>query len=1001
MKKITIRAILFVFVALVLIGCSNIFLEKPQKKEASPQDIPEGFGTVQVSLTQGAARTIMPEPVLNELYLQYVFRKDGGLPETKTPAEKTSTGGRFTLKPGSYTLEVKAYVDSVHTRLAAQSTASTAFTITDGVAAGPVNVTLYPITDTGAGSLEFSLEYPAGVTVETFTLTRIAGGAIDLKPEGTISGSGPITFSGTKTAIPAGYYLLRVTLRDSTGDLATRDSFSGRVEVVHIYQNLKSEAHYVFTADDFKAYLVTNANDSGPGSLRYALLNVPSGQTIRVALEPGSVIDLKTALRVTKNISIEIEGNGVTLTGSWPTDIEGNFLFRVESEFATVKISGVHFNLDPIQSHAIHNTGTLAVESCIFSRGSRNITLLLINGGAISSKNTLTIRGCTFYNTTGIKGGAVYFDAPEKTLTLTGNLFYGTRSGSGYPVVCVENGTTPNASYNVVDAGFGTGTAECGWGAGNGNKSLVTALPISPKTFRLYENGATNVIANLPSGYPAQDFYGNPISNGAAAGAVQESTGSGYYLELSVNNSQWGTVEISPEPDKDGLVSTPFTLTANPKPGYAFGYWQIKGVQMEIAPTSLSEHTWIQIIFAMKVDDFTDGPDSVTTPGTLRYALAYFNGFFSTVVSIIDFSGVTPGTTIELRAPLEVGQIGESLVIKGRGVTLTRAPSWTSPDSLLMAGGGGVKISGVHFKDGWADTGGAIYNRTDLTLEDCTFSGNQSATGNGRGGAIYNISAMTIRDCAFSDNESTTGDGFGGAIYNAGDLLLESCTFSDNVSAIEPEPGYVYGHGGAIYNISILTIRDCAFDGNVAKNYGGAILNTGSLLLESCIFSDNQSTAGVRGYGGAVFSTNDLTIRGCTFYANTANFGGAVMMQPSVPLGKTLTLIGNLFYGNTADVSSCPVVYVPDGTTVNASYNVVDVNFGTEYYQCGWGTGGTGDTTFTALGITGAPFDTTTFVPVSGLRTPGVLPSSAPAGFPTTDFNGATRTFPGAPGAVK
>ena len=54
---------------------------------------------------------------------------------------------------------------------------------------------------------------------------------------------------------------------------------------------------------------------------------------------------------------------------------------------------------------------------------------------------------------------------------------------------------------------------------------------------------------------------------------------------------------------------------------------------------------------------------------------------------------------------------------------------------------------------------------------------------------------------------------------------------------------------------------------------------------------------------------------------------------------------------------------------------------------------------FSTLSITGVPFvDTTDFVPVSGLS--AVLPATAPAGFPLTDFNGAARTFPGAPGAV-
>jgi predicted outer membrane repeat protein len=1003
MKKIPIRAVLFAFVALALIGCSNIFIDKPQNKEASPQDIPEGFGTVQVSLTQGAARTIMPEPVLDELYLQYWFTKDGGSSIEKTPTKTTSTGGEFTLEPGSYTLEVKAYVDSIHTRLAAQSAAAAAFTIIDGTAAGSVNVTLYPITATGTGSLDFSLQYPAGVTVETFTLTLIAGeeAPIDLKPAGASSGSGPITFSGTKTAISAGYYLLQVTLKNSS-----RVS-SGRTEVVHIYQNMVSEADYVFTADDFRAYLVTNTNDSGPGSLRQALVDAPSGQTIRVALEPGSVIELDYyALQITS--SVTIEGNGVTLgQGLWNSSVINydNVLVRIDSEFAVVKISGVHFKNRSYDGHAIRNAGTLTLESCIFSKEWGMLYFIDQNGIAINSTNTLTIQGCTFYNSMGhskgvagylspgySKGGAVYFNAPNKTLTLKGNLFYGTTAPL-YPVVCVDSGMT-SASYNVVDVGFGTGDTQCGWDAGNGNR-LATALPISPKTFRLYGDGAKNVITTLPAGYPAQDFYGNPISNGAAAGAVQESTaGDGYYLEWLANDSRLGTAEVSPKPDEDGLVSGPFIITTSSDPEYTFSYCLVNGVQKEIIPTSLSEHTWIQMVFAILVTDVTDGPDSTTTPGTLRYALDYFNTYLNILVGVVDFSGVSAGTTIELRAPL---QVNEDLTIKGNGVTLTRASSWTSPGSLLTTYSGRITISGVHFKDGRADTGGAIRNLQNLTLENCTFSGNQSTTGYGLGGAIYSgngsSGTLTIRDCAFDENIAANS---GGAIYNQGTLTLENCTFNDNESTAEN------GAGGAIYNSNALSIRGCAFDGNVAANGGGAIFNTGSLLLESCVLSDNESTTGTQAYGGAVLSTNALTIQGCTFYENTAISGGAVMVI-SDGSGKTmtLTLTGNLFYGNTA-TSTYPVVRVGSSTDFNASYNVVDKPFGTGGSYCGWAAGSIGDTTFTDLSISGAPFvDTTDFVPVSALRTPGVLPSSAPPGFPTTDFNGDTRTFPGAPGAVK
>jgi hypothetical protein len=197
-------------------------------------------------------------------------------------------------------------------------------------------------------------------------------------------------------------------------------------------------------------------------------------------------------------------------------------------------------------------------------------------------------------------------------------------------------------------------------------------------------------------------------------------------------------------------------------------------------------------------------------------------------------------------------------------------------------------------------------------------------------------------------------------------------------------------------SIAEVTIRRVHFKNGLATGYGGAIRNNVILTLESCVFSGNRTTSDNR-YGGALYSiTNPLTIRGCTFYNNgvegSSSKGGAVYYSGA---GSTLTLTGNLFYGNSAAGGS-PVVLIENAIS-SASYNVVDAPFGTGDTECGWAAG-TGDTTLSALGISSDPFDTTTFVPVSGLKS--VLPSSAPANFPAADFYGTTRTFPGAPGAV-
>jgi hypothetical protein len=343
--------------------------------------------------------------------------------------------------------------------------------------------------------LEFSLEYPSGAAVETLTLARIAGGEapIDLKAAGTDLSPG---LSGTKTDIPVGYYMLRAVVQNSDKAAA------GRTEVVHIYPNLKAQVKYTFIDDDFRAYRVTSTADSGPGSLRQALTDAlamaEAPQTVQVVLEPGSVIALENHLPdITK--SLVIEGNGITLTRAASWSSNSDHLLRITAPTMEVQIRRVYFK-DGLAENggAISNNGILTLESCIFSN---NRVTIAFGGGAIYTYGTLTIRGCTFYgNTAGNTGGAVCF-AGSGTSTLEGNLFYGNTAAS-YPVV-YNSGETVNASYNVVDAAFGTGSAQAGWAAGTGD-TTITAFLVSGKTFRpLYGSEAIGRLpATLPADYP-------------------------------------------------------------------------------------------------------------------------------------------------------------------------------------------------------------------------------------------------------------------------------------------------------------------------------------------------------------------------------------------------------------------------------------------------------------------------------------------------------------------
>jgi predicted outer membrane repeat protein len=134
-------------------------------------------------------------------------------------------------------------------------------------------------------------------------------------------------------------------------------------------------------------------------------------------------------------------------------------------------------------------------------------------------------------------------------------------------------------------------------------------------------------------------------------------------------------------------------------------------------------------------------------------------------------------------------------------------------------------------------------------------------------------------------------------------------------------------------------------------------------------------------------------VRGCTFYNNsTANQGGAIYFYSG-----TLTLTGNLFYGNTAN--SYPVVYRYEGTVSSRGYNVVDVALGTGSAQSGFASAA-GDKTVSALMVTAVSFR---LLPGSGAA--GVI-TTLPANYPAKDFYGddivvVADTVAAASGAVQ
>jgi hypothetical protein len=271
------------------------------------------------------------------------------------------------------------------------------------------------------------------------------------------------------------------------------------------------------------------------------------------------------------------------------------------SRETVVSVSRVHFKDCP--SRAVYiQYGTFTLESCIFSG----------TAGAIDNANIseTIVRGCTFYNNTGINRGSAITNSGTGTLTLEGNLFYGntTTHASGFPVVYRAGGTVTSLGYNVVDVALGSGSTQCGFASSTikpgTDKGNVSGPLVSPLSFKLFSgSAAAGIITTLPAGYPAKDFYGDTISDGAAAGAVQGVVSGGYLLMTSVNDSNLGSINITTpaNANADGLYSGTVTITATPTAYGTFTHWLKNGVQdNSTSPLSftISEHTTVQAVFS-------------------------------------------------------------------------------------------------------------------------------------------------------------------------------------------------------------------------------------------------------------------------------------------------------------------------------------------------------------------------------------------------------------------
>ena len=208
------------------------------------------------------------------------------------------------------------------------------------------------------------------------------------------------------------------------------------------------------------------------------------------------------------------------------------------------------------------------------------------------------------------------------------------------------------------------------------------------------------------------------------------------------------------------------------------------------------------------------------------------------------------------------------------------------------------------------ELGGGIRGHwVNLTVEECTISGNSSGEG---GGIRINNGTMTLRNVAITENQAAWWGG-GAYVGFLDSLTIEDCEISRNqaggagggmfaavaAGAIsdstisDNSAGY---EGGGISNGGPLSVTRCIVSGNVSDSHGGGIANGGpSFYLTESTVSDNR--AAEKGGGIHNSSWGIASIARSTLSGNSATTGGGLHNDD----GGELSVSNSTFSGNSAD----------------------------------------------------------------------------------------------------
>jgi predicted outer membrane repeat protein len=229
------------------------------------------------------------------------------------------------------------------------------------------------------------------------------------------------------------------------------------------------------------APIVTNANDSGPGSLRQAILDACPTKGV-IGFDGDYTINLTSQIEITRGLTIDAGGQNVTVSGALTSAGGTGGIFKVSASDPVTLIGLTLADGRANQGGAIYTTGNLRLVDSTLSANSATA-----DGGALyQAGGSLSVSGGSLSGNSAANDGGALYQASAGTLDITGASITSNTSGGAGGGLRLGGTATISATLLVSNTSADVGGAIDSHGA-----TTISASQILSNTTG-WQGGAVN-----------------------------------------------------------------------------------------------------------------------------------------------------------------------------------------------------------------------------------------------------------------------------------------------------------------------------------------------------------------------------------------------------------------------------------------------------------------------------------------------------------------------------